>query len=63
MKVLLINTKDKIEEGGKSNIYKTQCQDCDKYYVEQTKRNIDISFKEHLNNVKKERINKKINLL
>jgi hypothetical protein len=52
LKALLGTTKDKIEEGGKSGIYKIQCEECDKCYVGQTKRNIDIRFKEHLRNVK-----------
>jgi len=59
---LLGNTKDKKEEGGKSGIYKIQCEKCDKCYVGQTKRDINIRFKEHLRNIKNQE-NKKISCL
>jgi len=42
----LCNTKDKIIDTEKLCIYQIQGEDCDKNYTGQTRRNIDIIFKE-----------------
>ncbi|XP_050524101.1 uncharacterized protein LOC126895864 [Daktulosphaira vitifoliae] len=55
---LLGNPKDKVDEGGKSGIYKIQCESCNKCYVGQTKRNIGVRFKEHLRNIKNQEVEK-----
>jgi hypothetical protein len=48
LKNLLGNTKDKIENIEKAGIYKIECKECNDTYIGQTKRSIQIRFKEHL---------------
>ena len=55
---LLGNTKDKITETEKSGIYQIQCEDCDKCYIGQTRRNIGIRFKEHIRSIKNQETDK-----
>lgn len=45
---LLGNPKDKVETLEKSGIYEIKCSHCNRKYVGQTKRSIQIRFKEHL---------------
>lgn len=51
----LQNHKDKISEENMSGIYQISCNDCNKKYVGQTKRNIQKRFKEHVSHVKHNR--------
>lgn len=44
---LLGNLKDKPKEK-KFEIYRWQCENCDKYCIRQTSRNIDIIFKKYI---------------
>ena len=55
---LLGNTKDKIIETEKSGIYQIQCENCDKCYIGQTRRNIGIRFKEHIRSMKNQETDK-----
>ena len=55
---LLGNTKDKVKETDKSGIYQIQCENCEKCYIGQTRRNIGIRFKEHIRNIKNQETNK-----
>lgn len=55
---LLGNTKDKVNETEKSGIYQIQCENCEKCYIGQTRRNIGIRFKEHIRNIKNQETNK-----
>lgn len=45
---LLANAKDKPKKKEKFGIYRLQCENCDKYCIGQTSRNIDIIFKKHI---------------
>ena len=38
----------------KSKIYNISCKNCDKVYIEQTKRNLDTRMKEHIRNIEEE---------
>ena len=46
------NTKDKIPVENKQGVYQIDCKDCDKIYIEQTKRNLKTRIKEHFRNIK-----------
>lgn len=52
LKNLLGNPKDKIDHLQKSGIYQISCNDCDKVYIGQTRRQITTRFKEHINYIK-----------
>ena len=58
IKTLLGNPKDKIELNEKSGIYKINCSNCDKSYIGQTRRSINIRFKEHMAHLKYNRVDK-----
>lgn len=45
-------TKNKIENLHKSGIYEFKCDDCEKTYIGQTKRNIKQRYKEHFSHIK-----------
>ena len=47
LKRRLRTPKDNITEENKSGIYKINCNDCNNYYIGQTKRNLKKRFKEH----------------
>ncbi|XP_055534819.1 uncharacterized protein LOC129724165 [Wyeomyia smithii] len=47
MKTKLGSTKDTIDKLHRAGVYKVACPHCDKVYIGQTKRNLDIRFKEH----------------
>lgn len=49
---LLGNPKDKEDKLDQSGIYKINCNNCEKYYVGMTKRNIKTRFKEHFQHIK-----------
>lgn len=49
---LLGNPKDKIHDLEKSGIYEVSCTDCDKKYVGQTRRSLQVRFKEHMAHLK-----------
>lgn len=51
LKTLLGSTKDPVETLGKAGIYKITCSHCGKVYIGQTKRTLDIRFKEHVKEV------------
>lgn len=53
IKQMLGSTKDKTPTLEKSGIYKIECSDCDKRYYGQTKRNINVRFKDHMNYIAK----------
>lgn len=42
--------KDKPTKKEKSGIYQIKCENCDRCYIVQTSKNIDIRFKEHIKN-------------
>lgn len=44
---LLGSTKDKRESLEQSGIYRIKCSECDAVYIGQTKRSVEIRFKEH----------------
>ena len=46
------NLKDNIPPEKKSEIYQTNCKDCEKIYIEKTKRNLETRVKEHFKNIK-----------
>lgn len=50
---LLGSTKDPIDKLEKAGIYKVSCSHCDKVYIGQTKRSLDVRFKEHIREVGK----------
>ena len=52
LKTLLGSTKDKTALLEKSGIYKLNCGECSKFYIGQTKRNIETRFEEHMKYVK-----------
>lgn len=52
LKNLLGSTKDQIDKNLSSGIYKISCEDCEKIYIGQTKRNIKTRFKEHCSHIK-----------
>lgn len=47
LKEVLNQHKDKREKEDESGIYKINCNDCDKMYIGQTKRQFSIRYKEH----------------
>ncbi|XP_062559067.1 uncharacterized protein LOC134223867 isoform X1 [Armigeres subalbatus] len=53
MKTLLGSTKDRVEILNKAGVYQINCSQCDKVYVGQTKRSLDVRFKEHIAEVSK----------
>ncbi|XP_058446374.1 uncharacterized protein LOC131427320 [Malaya genurostris] len=53
LKTLLGSTKDPTENLKKSGVYKISCPHCDKIYIGQTKRTLDIRFKEHISEIAK----------
>lgn len=53
LKSLLGSTKDKINNLSKSGVYKISCPHCDKIYIGQTKRTLEIRFNEHISEVRK----------
>ena len=55
---ILGNTKDKIGSLAKPGIYKIVCGDCNKIYIGQTRREIQIRFKEHCQHIKYNRPSK-----
>lgn len=46
---ILGNTKDKIPDNQKSGIYTIKCNDCEQVYIGQSRRAIEIRYKEHRN--------------
>ena len=52
------NTKDKIPVENKSGVYQIDCNDCDKIYIGQTKRNLKTRIKEHFRNIKYKHLEK-----
>lgn len=48
----LNSTKDNIPELQKSGIYKISCGDCEKFYIGQTKRNLNTRYKEHTSHIR-----------
>lgn len=52
IKFIIGNPLDKINNSEKSGIYKINCNKCNKIYIGQTQRNLDIRFKEHKNLIK-----------
>lgn len=52
----MVNLKDKIEERGKSAIYKIPREGCDKCYIRQTRKKIGVRFKEHLKTIKNRKL-------
>lgn len=55
LKSRLNSIKDKRKKHELSGIYKINCNNCEKYYIGQTKRSVTTRFKEHLREVKKAR--------
>ena len=55
---LLGNPKDKIKTNGKSGIYEINCNHCDTKSIGQTRRSINLRFKEHVAHVKYGRVEK-----
>lgn len=51
---LIAHLKDKTENLKKSGIYEISCNECEEKYIGQTKRSIEIRFKEHMNSVQKQ---------
>ncbi|KAJ9600855.1 hypothetical protein L9F63_000967 [Diploptera punctata] len=52
------NKNEKIKEENKSGIYQIKCEECEKFYIRKTKRNLKTRVKEHLRNVKKGEVEK-----
>lgn len=53
LKSRLGSTKDKINKLNRAGVYKISCPHCNKIYIGQTKRTLEIRFKEHIAEVKK----------
>jgi hypothetical protein len=53
LKTTLGSTKDRINDLDKPGIYKITCSHCDKIYIGQTKRTIEVRLKEHLAEITK----------
>lgn len=49
----IVRLKDKTNELKKSGIYEIACGECDEVYTGQTKRSVEVRFKEHLTGVQK----------
>ena len=58
IKLLLENSKDKENFLNKPGIYKIDCPKCQKCYIGQTRRNIQVRFKEHIYHSKFHNIDK-----
>jgi hypothetical protein len=58
LKNLLGNPKDKTDVLEKSGIYKIDCLNCNNSYIGQTRRSLQIRFKEHLAHLKYQRLDK-----
>lgn len=58
LKTVLGTTKDKLDNKFSSGIYSITCEDCQKIYVGQTKRNILTRYKEHSSHIKYNRPSK-----
>lgn len=56
LKNILGSTKDMTPTREQSGIYEISCDDCDAKYIGQTKRNIEIRFKEHKRHIKNKHI-------
>ena len=52
------NTKNKIPVENKLGVYQIDCNDCDKTYIGQTKRNLKTRIKEHFRNIKYKHVEK-----
>lgn len=52
LKNLLGSTKDKVPPEQRSGIYRVQCKTCDKCYIGQSSRRVEVRFKEHLANIR-----------
>lgn len=58
IKFLLGNTFEKPDDKDRSGIYSIECDNCEKLYIGQTKRKLITRFKEHVNYVKNNNIDK-----
>lgn len=58
IKNLLGNPKDSVDSMEKAGIYKITCNNCDQIYVGQTKRSLNVRYKEHLAHIKYRRPDK-----
>lgn len=54
----IVQLKDKTKELQKSGIYEISCSECEEKYIGQTKRSVEVRFKEHLTSVHKRRATK-----
>lgn len=52
------NLKDKFDNLNKSGIYKIDCLNCNNSYIGQTKRSLQVRFKEHIADTKYKRLEK-----
>lgn len=55
LKNILNNPKDKIRNENQSGIYEINCDNCDKKYIGQTRRNLKTRFNEHFSHIKFDR--------
>lgn len=53
LKSRLGSTKDKINKLNRAGVYKISCPHCNKIYIGQTKRTLEIRLKEHISEVEK----------
>lgn len=53
LKTSLGSTKDPVNTLNKAGVYKISCSHCDKVYVGQTKRSLEVRFREHMAEVGK----------
>ncbi|KAI4469133.1 giy-yig endonuclease superfamily [Holotrichia oblita] len=58
LRSLIGNPKDKIQPLEKSGIYEINCKDCNQKYIGQTRRAVSTRFKEHMANLRFNRIEK-----
>ena len=58
LRSLIGNPKDKVQPLEKSGIYEISCKNCNQKYIGQTRRSISTRFKEHMANLKHNRIEK-----
>jgi hypothetical protein len=58
LKRSLKSPKDNIEHQDRSGIYQINCNNCDKIYIGQTRRNLKTRFKEHNSHIKYNRAEK-----
>lgn len=54
----IVQLKDKTDDLKKSGIYEISCSECEDKYIGQTKRSIEIRFKEHVSSVQKQQATK-----